>query len=280
MQQRLSFLSFLFALFIGFNSWASHIIGGEIYYDSLGNNNYKITIEIYRDCNSATGFDNPLNYTIFNADGSVFMVRYIAPFSQNVLPIVYDDPCVTPPNDICVERAIYVDTVNMPLSFNGYYISYQRCCWTANIDNIVDPANNGITLTTFVPGTSLVAVHNQGARFVNYPPLVLCSQNTLDFDHIAFDPDGDSLSYELMAPLLGGSITNVVPDPETAAPYSPVNWNATFSQGVPFGTGSNVSIDPVTGMMTFTPNLIGSFVAGVAVKEWRNGQLINTKIRT
>ena len=32
--------------------------------------------------------------------------------------------------------------------------------------------------------------------------------------------------------------------------------------------------------MTFTPNLIGSFVAGVAVKEWRNGILINTKIRT
>ncbi len=55
----------IFSLLSAFSSWASHIIGGEIYYDSLGNNQYKITIEIYRDCNSATAFDNPLNYTIF-----------------------------------------------------------------------------------------------------------------------------------------------------------------------------------------------------------------------
>jgi gliding motility-associated-like protein len=280
MRLSITLITFLTSLLFSFSSWASHIIGGEIYYDSLGNNQYKITIEIYRDCNSATGFDNPLNYTIFLADGSIYTTRYIAPFSQGILPIVYDDPCVTVPNDICVERAIYIDTVELPFSVQGYYVSYQRCCWTGAIDNIVDPSNNGITLTTFIPGSALVNVHNQGARFINYPPLVLCSQNTLDFDHAAFDPDGDSLSYELMAPLLGGSITNIVPDPETAAPYSPVNWNPTFTETVPFGAGSNITIDPVTGFMTFTPNMIGSFVAGVAVKEWRNGVLINTKIRT
>jgi len=179
-----------------------------------------------------------------------------------------------------VERAIYIDTVELPFSVQGYYVSYQRCCWTGAIDNIVDPANNGITLTTFIPGSALVGVHNQGARFINYPPLILCSQNTLDFDHAAFDPDGDSLSYELMAPLLGGSIANVVPDPEDPAPYTPVSWNPSFTETVPFGAGSNITIDPATGFMTFTPNLIGSFVAGVAVKEWRNGVLINTKIRT
>ncbi|TAF84264.1 MAG: hypothetical protein EAZ48_07865, partial [Flavobacteriia bacterium] len=153
MRLKTTLFAFLIGFLCSFNSWASHIIGGEIYYDSLGNNQYKITIEIYRDCNSATGFDNPLNYTIFLADGSIFMTRYIAPFSQNILPIVYDDPCVTVPNDICVERAIYIDTVTLPLTVQGYYISYQRCCWTGAIDNIVDPANNGITLTTFIPGT-------------------------------------------------------------------------------------------------------------------------------
>lgn len=270
----------IFSILSAFSSWASHIIGGEIYYDSLGNNQYKITIEIYRDCNSATAFDEPLSYTIFNADGSIYTVRYIGVFSQNILPVVYDDPCVTVPNDICVERAIYVDTVTMPLTMTGYYISYQRCCWTGAIDNIVDPSTIGITLTTTIPGNTLVNVHNQGARFINYPPLVLCSQNTLNFDHSAFDPDGDSLSYELMSPLEGGGGGNWVPDPETAAPYSPVDWNPTFSEFVPFGIGSSVTIDPVTGMMTFTPNLIGNYVAGVAVKEWRDGILINTKIRT
>jgi len=43
-------LTLFLCLGFSFESKASHIIGGEIYYDSLGNNQYKVTIEIYRDC--------------------------------------------------------------------------------------------------------------------------------------------------------------------------------------------------------------------------------------
>lgn len=259
---------------------ASHIVGGEIYYDSLGNNQYKITFEIFRDCGSSTPFDAPLEYTVYYADGtlwSTFSVDYIL---SEQLPIVYDDPCVTPPDDICIERAIYIDTITLPFDVSGYYISYQRCCWAGNIDNIVDPTNNGITLTTSIPGSSLVDIPNQGARFVNYPPLVLCSGNSLVFDHHAYDPDGDSLVYSLAAPYLGGSASDVTPNPETTAPYTPVSWNPTYSATQPFGTGSNITVDPQTGMITFTPNLIGNYVAGVQVDEYRNGVLINTHIRT
>ena len=78
-------------------------------------------------------------------------------FSSAILPIVYDDPCVTPPNNICVEKGIYIDTIQLPFNPSGYHISYQRCCWANNIDNIVDPGNNGITLTTFIPGSALTA---------------------------------------------------------------------------------------------------------------------------
>lgn len=259
---------------------ATHILGGEIYYDSLGGGFYKITFEIYRDCNSATGYDNPLVYTIFYGDGSQYSEDMVPLFSSEILPIVYDDPCVTPPDNICVEKGIYIDTVQLPFNPGGYHISYQRCCWATNIDNIVDPGNNGITLTIFIPGSDLIAVYNQGARFVNYPPLVLCAQNTLAFDHVAIDPDGDSLTYELIDPLLGGSIANVIPNPETPPPYAGVAWNPGFSTLVPFGTGSNITIDQQTGMMSFTPNNIGNFVAGVRVNEYRNGILINSKIRT
>lgn len=259
---------------------ATHILGGEIYYDSLGNGFYKVTFEIYRDCNSLTAYDNPLVYTIFSGDGSYYGEYIVDLLNSSILPVVYDDPCVTPPDNICVEKGIYIDTVQLPFNPLGYHISYQRCCWANNIDNIVDPGNNGITLTTFIPGSDLTQVYNQGARFVNYPPLVLCAQNTLAFDHIAFDPDGDSLTYELADPLLGGSIGNVIPNPESPPPYPGVAWNPGFSTFVPFGTGSSITINPQTGMMSFTPNNIGNFVAGVKVNEFRNGILINSKIRT
>lgn len=275
-------LGFCFLLICAFTNQAkaTHILGGEIYYDSLGNGFYKVTFEIYRDCNSATAYDNPLVYTIFNEDGTFYSEEFVYLYSSAILPIVYDDPCVTPPDNICVEKGIYIDTVQLPFNPTGYQISYQRCCWANNIDNIVDPGNNGITLTTFIPGSALTPVYNQGARFTNYPPLVLCSQNTLVFDHIAFDPDGDSLTYELADPLLGGSIVNVIPNPESPPPYAGVTWNAGYSTLLPFGAGSAITINPQTGMMSFTPNNIGNFVAGVKVNEYRNGVLINSKIRT
>jgi gliding motility-associated-like protein len=280
---KVRFSVFLWLIFMGvfsFDARSTHILGGEIYYDSLGNGFYKVTFEIYRDCNSATAYDNPLVYTVFYGDGTYFNEFIVDLNASSILPIVYDDPCVTPPNNICVEKGIYIDTIQLPFNPSGYHISYQRCCWANNVDNIIDPGNNGITLTTFITGSDLTGIYNQGARFVNYPPLVLCALNTLNFNHVAFDPDGDSLTYELADPLEGGSIGNVIPNPESPPPYNGVQWNPGFSTLVPFGVGSNITINPQTGMISFTPNSIGNFVAGVKVNEYRNGILINSKIRT
>ncbi len=65
------FLVLFLLLFIKY-ARADHTAGGQIYYDYLGNNKYKITIEFYRDCNSATYFDEPIVYTIFNTSGSIY----------------------------------------------------------------------------------------------------------------------------------------------------------------------------------------------------------------
>lgn len=264
------------------NVHASHIIGGEVYYDYLGNDQYRVTFEIYRDCNGfTTALDNPLDYTIFYANGTVFTVRTAVPVIDT-LPVVYDDPCVTPPSDICVQRGIYVDIVTMPATPDGYYLSYQRCCWTAAIQNILVADNWGLTISTSVPGTNLVSVENNSARYDNYPSIVLCSGQTLDFNHSATDPDGDSLVYYLCTPATISQTdpAGVAPNPENPAPYPIIPWEAGFSDVQPFGPGSNITIDNQNGAMSFTPSLTGMFVAAVCVEEWRNGVLINMKSRT
>lgn len=273
-------LALLFVLAITLTANASHIVGGEVYYDSLGNDQYRVTFEIYRDCSGAA-YDNPLTYTVFNADGSVFSEFNIALPVPDTLPIVYDDPCVTPPSDICIERAVYVGIITLPATANGYYITYQRCCWAANILNITQPGDWGITITTYVPGTTLIGVEdNNCARYNNYPPIVLCSGQTLDFDHSATDIDGDSLVYSMCTPLTVNIGVGAMPNPEAAQPYADVPWEVGFSGTVPYGAGSNVTIDSQTGMMSITPNAIGTYVAAVCVEEWRDGVLINTKSRT
>ncbi|MDX2359846.1 MAG: gliding motility-associated C-terminal domain-containing protein [Crocinitomicaceae bacterium] len=278
-------LSIVILLSLSFSSMGAHIIGGEVYYDYLGNDQYKVTFEIYRDCQGpGAAFDNPLNYTVFNDNGTLVSQYAVLLLSSDTLPVVYDDPCVTPPSDICVQRGIYVDTITLPATPEGYYIVYQRCCWTASIQNIVNPGDWGLTIAVDVPGTNLIAVENNAARFDNFPPIVLCSGQTLDFDHAATDPDGDSLVYNMCTPptihLDDQAVGVPTYDPEMPEPYQTLGWEVGITGAQPFGPGSNISIDSQTGFLNLTPLTTGMFVAAVCVEEWRNGVLINSKMRT
>lgn len=262
---------------------ATHLLGGEMYYDYLGANQYKVTIVLFRNCNSASGFDNNLHFTIFHGDNSVDSVYTTSTASRTVtnLPVDYSNPCVVPPDGLCVDQAIYLDTVTLPSSPIGYYMSYQRCCWATDIINVVDPGNFGLTLTCVVPGTiALPTGINNSARFTNLPPLVLCAANELDFDHSATDPDGDSVRIFLCDIDLQSLSSGTNPDPELAGPYLPLTWEVGFSSDLPFGAASIMDLDSLTGQWVFTPYTIGNFLTGVCLEEYRDGVLINQKKRT
>ena len=276
------FLFFFFLISLSNNFMASHIIGGEVYYDSLGNDQYKVTFRIYRDCSNSlnANFDDPLGYTVFYGNGTVYATYLVDMTVRDTLPLVVYNPCITVPNDVCVESGIYIDTITLPFNPEGYHITYQRCCWSSAIDNIDSPSSNGATITTFVTGSSLTNSYNNSARFSALPPILLCANVPLVFDYSATDEDGDSLVYELIDPL-ESSPGNTNPQPETAPPYNSATWaNGSFTSSTPFGTGSSVSIDSITGEIIFNPNMIGFYVASVIVHEYRNGVLINSSMRT
>jgi hypothetical protein len=142
------------------------------------------------------------------------------------------------------------------------------------------PDDTGITLTTHVPGSDTGFTANSSPRFTNYPPILLCNNDQLDFNHVATDPDGDQLIYSLVTPWSGASSANPQPSQAPAPPYFPVQWNGgSFSAPQPLGPGSSTVINPNTGMLTVNPSMIGLFVVGVCVKEYRNGVLVGQTIR-
>ncbi|GAB5417648.1 MAG: hypothetical protein Crog4KO_26340 [Crocinitomicaceae bacterium] len=260
---------------------ASHIVGGNIYYDYVGGNDYLFTVELYRDCNSTGAqYDNPLPLGVFNAQGNMVQLVNIGFPGSNQIPVVFNNPCVIPPSNICTELATYQILVTLPPIPGGYYVAYQRCCRGPNITNLSQPDDTGITLMTHVPGSDTGNQINSSPRFNNYPPLLLCNNEDLVFDHSATDPDGDQLVYSLVTPSAGGSSFNPAPNPPPAPPYAPVTWaGAGFSAPQPLGPGSTITIDPNTGLLLASPNLTGLFVVGIAVDEYRNGVLINTTVR-
>ncbi len=283
MRCKLKHIGFLlWLIFFGqISAHAAHIVGGDMYYDYLGNNQYRFYISIYRDCNTITGaqYDNPLPLGVFNSANQRVMDVNV-PFPGSViLPIIFSNPCVQPPTGICTERAIYTVTITLPPITGGYTVAYQRCCRQPSIINLTNAAGEGLTLVSKIPGLETGAWMNSSPRFTNYPPLAICNNTTLNFNHVATDPDGDQLVYSLITPFAGASSGNPAPNPIPAPNYPLVGWDAGFNAATPLGPGSSVTINPATGMLTVSPNLTGLFVVGIRVNEYRNGVLIGGNTR-
>ena len=250
-----------------------------MYYDCLGGNQYRVTVKVYRDCFSdGAEYDDPLPVTIFDGN-NLNIGGFDIPFPGSATLNVNfnNNPCVTIPNDICIEEAIYSVVVNLPGSASGYTLAYQRCCRGPDVTNLNTPENQGLTLTVDIPANNL-AICNNSPRFNNYPPLLLCANEELVFDHSATDPDGDEIIYELCTPYQGGSDLLPAPDPVPSPPYDPVVWINGSSAINPFGSGT-IELNSSTGLLTATPLIAGLYVVGICAKEYRNGVLIGTTRR-
>ncbi|MCF8276277.1 MAG: gliding motility-associated C-terminal domain-containing protein [Flavobacteriales bacterium] len=276
-------LKFFFVLFICLSSAsfvkAEHLVGGEIFYECLGSDDYRITLKVYRDCySSGAPFDDPAAIGIFNAAGAL-VTTLSAPYNgSQLLDVVINNPCLQAPPDICVEEAIYTITAHLPFIAGGYYVAYQRCCRNQSIINLTSPGSQGSTYYVEIPEEALNSC-NSSPYFNNFPPLALCIGDELIFDHSATDPDGDQLVYSLCTPFHGGSQAMPAPVPPDAPPYTNINWNSGYSNAYPIDASPALTIDPVTGELTGVPTQAGQYVVGVCVEEYRNGQLISINKR-
>lgn len=267
-----------FLFFFPFFSEAWHIIGGEIYYTYLGGNSYEITLKVYRDCNSSTPFDDPAVIGVYTASG-LLVQTLLVPFpGANSIDPDLTNPCLQVPPGVCVEEAIYKTVTSLSPAAEGYNISYQRCCRNNTIVNLYDPANTGATFTTHIPATNVIQ-GNSSPRFKNYPPIIICVDQVLEFDHSATDPNGDSLVYSLCTPLQGADANVPLPNPPPPPPYDPVVWQPPYNLNNQIGGNPVMSIDPHTGMLSGYPTALGQFVVGVCVKEYRNGEYLSQDVR-
>lgn len=284
---------------------AAHIVGGVITYTCEGNGNYEFTMKIYRDCDGGGAlFDSqPMSFT--EASITVYKDGETTPFiSSQILgppaitriPPDISNPCLIVPDDVCVEEGIYVFTMNLPNDPKGYHVIYQRCCRNNSITNIVDPGGTGATfsieITPQAQQTSAGCV-NDSPVFNNFPPIIICANEPIDFDHSATDPDGDQLVYKFCSPKNGGgtqgtgnnpgdasAFNGVAPNPDSPPPFQNVTFVGTlYSPLNPMAGNPQVSIDPSTGLITGVPTTLGQFVVGVCVEEYRNGQLLSVVAR-
>jgi gliding motility-associated-like protein len=113
----------------------------------------------------------------------------------------------------------------------------------------------------------------------------------MNLDLASTDAEGDQLTYELCAPLAGGgpSGLNSVGDPMSCngirpnpalcpPPLTAVNYSSPGTTALnPFP--SAIPITFTNGILRALPNMVGQYVFGICIKEYRNGILLSVQQR-
>tara|TARA_B100001093_G_scaffold121227_1_gene114088 strand:+ start:16299 stop:19679 length:3381 start_codon:yes stop_codon:yes gene_type:complete len=263
---------------------ATHLIGGEVTYTCIGDNQYEIKVVIYRDCGPSnslgTGFDDQGVITIYDMSNNIYEELE---HDQALAEFVVDEftsECMTLPPELCVEKGTYTIVTTLPNNSDGYQIVYQRCCRNQQVINIVNPEVFGSSLVAYIPPSSIVDCNNSPV-FNSVPPLALCMGTDVEIDQSASDLDGDNLVYSFTAPFHGANPTppQNAPFQTYPPPYIQIPWENGYNTAYIMDSDPVINIDSETGLITGMPNQEGYYVIGIKVEEYRNGLYLGEIIR-
>ncbi|MCC6722455.1 MAG: gliding motility-associated C-terminal domain-containing protein [Bacteroidia bacterium] len=246
--------------------------------NSSGNFNYKITLDIFRDCLAGqVGFENEIEIGVYhiNAQRSKHKTVKIKLISKkNVLPPGYTNCSFKP--DVCIEEGFYEGVIELGASTLGYELLFERCCRNVqnNIESGSSQPNQGQTYYCKIPPTSVV---NSSPVFSGIPSPYMCINDTISFLNTAVDIDGDSLVYYFVKPWGGGDINNAgLPPPPNFPAIKQIIYKSGYNQLMPFGTTGYINIDKFNGLTSYLTKQTGNYIVAIEVAEYRNGVLLST----
>jgi gliding motility-associated-like protein len=265
------------------NSLATHLVGGSMSYRYIGPQpngriRYEVTITMYRDCDqSTTLFDQQVTMGIYEErSGSTKSLTSSKTFdllsTQLVPPPKGGSDCGSDPDEVCLEKGLYRDYIDVLPSNNGYHLLFERCCRNSQ-ENI--QYNMGQSYYAFIPPTN---INNSSPYFTEVPAPYICANDTVPLNNFARDDDGDSLVYSLVWPWAGGSSAEPKPPPPNplVLPLGVVAYQSPpYSFVQPFSNAGLAEISPVTGLTLVKIMGVGRYGLAMDVKEYRNGVLLS-----
>ncbi len=259
---------------------ASHSMGADIFYECVGRDSFRITLNFYRDCNGTTapttasiGITNTCtgqSSTVNAARTALILPDSIANGSE------VSALCGAQiQNSRCnggslpgVQQYQYSFLWLPNAESANWRISYDLNARNAQVQTLQNPGGTDMYIETFINNTThptLGKICNNSPRFTTRPVPYFCYQDTIFYNHGTIDADGDSLVYTSVQPLS---------NPNTVVPYV-----AGFSVSNPLTTNNTFTFNSQTGQMYFVPQQAQVGVIAVRVDEYRNGILIGSTMR-
>ncbi|MGN6648326.1 MAG: gliding motility-associated C-terminal domain-containing protein [Cytophaga sp.] len=265
------YITFLtFYIFLSHQSFATHIIGGELQVKWTGDGTiYQVTLNTYINEISVSKY----GYGVETLQ-TVYFTTSVTPSNNNTyinqldLPLVYNNQIATNDNfcataDVVrTNLLIYSKTVDLAQylgswSARTYYITWELCCRNEIITNLNAPDNQDIALYLQCPP---LFYQNSAPIFKPLENEYFCKDVLSTYNMSATDPDGDRLVYSLSAPLQAIDPTYVTRE---------VSWNSGYSGSNPIPGTVPLTINSSSGMLTFNPSQVGVYCFGILVQEYR-----------
>lgn len=153
----------------------------------------------------------------------------------------------------------YIDTVSFPPA-PDWVISYTNCC--RNYSNLLNGSSNGFYTETTLNNTLR---ENNSAFISGSLNAILLVNDTTVIPTWSNDADGDSITYQLIAPMY---------DATTSATYA-----GTGSISSPFGTGSFLQLNADNNAILFYSPTVGISSSAIRINEYSNGVLVSSRTR-
>jgi hypothetical protein len=222
---------------------ASHLMGGQVTCEQISGLTYEIKATIYRDT-----LGIPIDLT-----GQIYIFETATGWnsvtSVNVGPANYIGNGV--------EEYEYTFTTSFPNN-GDFVVAYYNCCRNGAIINIPNASTFGMYLNCNLH----IDTNNNNSSPVFLNPPIPVAQVNMPYIHnpLPYDVDGDSLVWSIDVP----QENNLPQNPNAAADIP--GYTA-----IPTSAAMPLTMNALTGEISFEPTTLGNFVLSVICEEYRNG---------
>lgn len=241
--QRLILLSII--LLSSSTLFASHLSSAWTTYKQISGDTFRIEINLVRDC---SGVNAPNSLTYGATACGITLSGIASTHSIYDIPMGYLSSQSTCNGGLIPGYQVhtYVDTMVFTSTCDSFNIEWSTCC-TPNLSNY--PSGGMYT------NTEKFVANNSSPQFTDPYNYTLSADTSIthSIGLGVYDPDGDSLVFELTNPPSSDSTSLIPISPYTSA--NPYPW---------------IVLDTVTGQMEVTPPGVGIYLAYMKVSDYDN----------
>ncbi|MCD6011266.1 MAG: gliding motility-associated C-terminal protein [Flavipsychrobacter sp.] len=278
-------LLLLILLFPG-STFASHIVGLDLFYKHVSGNTYTITLIAYADCGPAsasafatlpTASPTVCIYDGGTSVGTVTLMVEAPATGVEITPVCPKDTantqCTNPSNPIPgIKKFVYSANYTLP-----YTSAVWRFIFTGDLSGGSALAGRAAAITNLMGATTSQLVDtlnnttsdNSSPVLTSVPVPFFCLNNNDTYNPGAVDPDGDNLVFDLVDGISGSA--------NCSPPNLPVTYIAGRSGADPliYNPGS-FTFDRTTGQIDFYPNVIQRALVVYNIQEFRGGNFVGS----